>query len=803
MAGLREDLRWALRSLARTPGFTLLAALLLALGIGVNLAIFTLVDGTLLRPLPYGRPERLVALWEQTPAQGRVRDYFSAADFLDWQRETTRLEDLCALSTTAMNLAGDAEPERVRVGRVSWTFLPVLQVRPLLGRGFTSEEDAPGAARVALLTYEFWRRHGGDPALVGRSLRLDGMDTLVVGVMPPGFEFLHRLKGSDLFMPLALTAAERSSRNRHWLTGVARLRDGATAAQAEGELKAVCDRIQRAEPDSNTGYTARVAALQDEVVKDARGTLWALLGAVGFVLLIACANVANLLLARGSRRNLELAVRSALGATRPRLFRLLLAESCLLGLLGGILGLGASRLVTAGLGALLGLPPGAAQGAGPRVFAPAAAALALSLAAALLSGLVPASRFSALDAGPALRDGARGAGTPGQRRLSRLLVAGETALATALLIGAGLLLRTLRHLQTVDPGFDPAAIVIQVALPGTAYRGNGPQGDFARRIQARLEAIPGVTAAGVMDNLPLSGSMRQAGYDLAPGLPPKPDQLAFCYRASPGCFRAMGIPLVRGRDFEPGDREAAIVTESFARRHWPGQDPLGRRLFIAEEDHHGMIILGVVGDVSHESLALPARPGFYVPLLDPEPAYLTAPGLVLVIRARTPPAALLPAFRLALRDVDPALPLGPVRTMADLMDQNRRDARARGILFGGFALLALGLVGAGTFGVVSYLTGMRLRELGIRAALGADRAELLVLALGQGLRMLALGGAAGLVMALLLARTLRSQLAGVGPLDPGAYALSLVLVAGCGLLACLVPAWRAARVDPASLLRTE
>lgn len=797
MPGLLDDLKWALRSLARTPGFTFLAAVLLALGIGVNLAIFTLVDATLLKPLPYGRPSGLVALWEQVPSRAILRDYFSAADFLDWQRESTRIRGMCALSTGAMNLSGGQEPERVRLGRVSWNFLDVLEVRPFLGRGFLPEEDAPGAPRVALLTHAFWRRHGGDPGLVGRSLRLDGTDVLVVGVLPPGFDLGLRVGGSEIFMPLALTGAERANRGRHWLTAVARLRDGATAREAEEELKSVAARILAASPGLAHGQTVRVAPLRDEVVKDARGTLWALLGAVGFVLLIACSNVANLLLARGSRRGLELAVRSAMGAGRARMFRLLLAESFLLGLLGAVLGWFAARMVVSGLAVLLGLPP--AAGGLPE----ALLALALSLASALLSGLLPASRFSAVDPGSALRDGVRTSGTPGQHRLAGLLVAAETALATALLIGAGLLLRTLVHLQTVAPGFDPSAIIIQVSLPASRYPGNAAQGDFARRIQARLEAVPGVLGASVMDNLPLSGSMRQAGYDLEPGVPSQADQLAFCYRAAPGLFKALGVPLVRGRDFEPTDTAATLVTESFARRHWGAQDPLGRKVFIDAEDRGGMTVLGVVGDVRHESLAAPVRPGFYMPLLDPEPAYITAPGLVLVVRAAAPPAALLPSFRQALREVDPDLPLGAVRTMADLMDLNRKDARARGILFGGFALLALVLAGAGIFGVVSYLTGMRRREMGIRAALGADRNDLLGLVVGQGLRMVAAGGAAGLVLAFALARGLQSQLHGVGPLDPVAYGLAAGLVGLGGVLACLAPALRAARVDPAVALRAE
>ena len=798
MTSLWDDLKWAGKSLARTPGFTALAALLLALGIGVNLAIFALVDRTLLRPLPYGRPGQLVALWEQDPSRGALREYFSAADFLDWQRQATRLSGMCALSSTAMNLIGAAEPERLKVGRVSANFLGVLAVQPALGRGFLAEEDGPGAAKVALLTYEFWMRHGGDPSIIGRSLRLDGIDTVVVGVLPPGFDFGQRVAHSDLFIPLALAPAEQVDRQRHWLTAVARLRDGASRAQAEAELQAICQQLARAFPDSNSGYSARVAPLREELVKDAKGTLWALMGAVGCVLLIGCCNVANLLLARGGRRRPELAVRAALGANPGRIFRLVLAESCLLGLVGGALGWLAAALTGTALASILGLPPGAQGG-----WASLLAAVGLTLAAALLSGLVPALRARAAAPAEALHGGGRSAGSRGQHRLTALLVAAETALATALLIAAGLLVRTLVTLQTVAPGFDPHAIVIQVALPAARYPGNGAQGEFARRIQARLRAIPGVAAAGVMDNLPLSGSMRQAGYNLEPGGPDRPDQLAFCYRAAPGYFRAMGIPLVRGRDFEPSDRDAVIVTEALARRHWPGQDPLGKRIFIDAEDHHGMSILGVVGDVRHEALALPPRAGFYRPLLDPGPAYITAPGLVLVLAAQAPPAALAPAIRQALREVDPDLPLGPVRTMADLMDQNRKEARARGILFGGFALLALGLAGAGIFGVISYLTGMRRRELGIRAALGASRGQLLGLVLGQGLRMLAVGGAIGIVLAVLLARALQAQLVGVGVLDPASYLLAALLVVGTGGLACLGPGLGAARTDPAEALRIE
>ena len=790
-----DDLKWALRSLARAPWFTALAVILLALGIGANLAIFTLVQRTLLRPLPYGHPDRLVAVWEQVPRRGTTRDYFSAADFQDWQRASTRLKNLCALSTGAMNLAGDGEPARVRVGRVSWNFLATLEVTPALGRGFLPEEDTPGAPKVALVTYEFWRKRGSDPAMVGRSLRLDGVDTQVVGVLPPGFDLAHRVAHSELFTPLALTPAELANRQRHWLTAVARLEGGATRSEAQDELKAVCERIAVMDPQNNAGYSARLSPLRDEGVKDAKGTLWALEGAVLFVFLIACTNVANLLLARGFRRQPELGVRAALGADRSRLIRLLLAESAVLGLLGGALGLLVCGWLLTGLASLLGLPPGTGD-----FWSLLPAAFGLSVAGALLSGALPISRFSAVHPGQAMRDGARSTPTPGQHRLSRWLVAAETALATALLVGAGLLVRTLVHLQTVKPGFEPKAIILQVALPGPRYRGNASQGEFARRAQARLEALPGVQAVGVMDNLPLSGSMRQAGYGVD-GLPDQPDQEAFCYRAAPGYFRAMGIPLSRGRDFDPSDRSVAIVTDSFARRHWPGQDPLGHRLSLEADDPHGLTIIGVVGDVSHESLALPPRPGFYTNLLDPEPAYLTAPGLVLVIKAQSPPAALLPALRAAVRDLDPDLPLGTVKTMADFMDQSRQDARNRGLLFGGFSLLALVLAGAGMFGVVSFLTGMRVREMGIRAALGASRGDLSALVLGQGLRMLAAGGVAGLLLALALARALQGQLHGVSALDPATYALAALLMAGVGVLACALPAWRAAGVDPAVALR--
>ena len=797
--GLLEDLKWALRSLARTPGFSLLAAFILALGIGANTAIFSLVDQALLRPLPYPAPGRLVALWEQTPLRGGLREYFSAADFQDWQSEATQFKAMAALTPAAMNLTGALEPERLKVGRVSGTFFTVLGVRPVLGRGFLPEEDVPGAPRVTVATHEFWqRRLGGDPGAVGRSLRLDGADVLLVGVLPPGFDCAHRIAKSDLFTPLALTDAERNNRNRHWLTAVGRLREGATVQGAELELKGICARLERENPGTNAGYSARVAPLRDELVRDAKGTLWALLGAVGFVLLIACANVANLLLARGARRQRELAIRSALGADRGRLFRLLLAESALLGLLGGAGGWLAAGVIGQGLAAQLGIQPGQGRAA-VLVFT-----LGVSLAAALLAGLTPAWQFSAADRGEALKEGAKGSASPAHNRLRGLLVAAEVALATALLIGAGLLLRTLHHLQNVAPGFQArGAFTIQVTLPARKYPGNGAQGDFARRILPRLEAIPGVQAASAMDVLPLSGYLRGAGYDVE-GLPPTKEGFeSICHRASPGYFRAMGIPLLRGRDFEPQDTQAVIVNEVLARRHWGQGDPLGQRLRVGGDDHPALTIVGVVGDVRHDGLAQEPRAECYVPLLDPGSPDITAPYVVLVLRSQVPPQGLLPALKRALGDVDPELPLGAVRTMEEMLDQNRKDARARGILFGGFAALALVLAGVGIFGVVSFLTGLRTREIGIRMALGAQLRDVLGLVVGQGLRMVAAGLGAGLLLAFCLGRLLQAQLHGVGPLDPLTYGLVAVLLALVGALACLLPAVRAGRVDPVVALRNE
>lgn len=802
MAGALQDLRRALAALLRAPAFTATATLILALGIGANAAIFSLVDRILLRPLPYPQPERLVAIVGAVPSRGVTINPLSAPDFTEWQRDSREIPDMAAVFNAGLNLTGGQEPQMLSAGRVSWTFFKVLGVPPALGRGFLPEEDRDGGPAAVVLAHEFWqRRFGGDPGLVGRSIRLDGRDVTVVGVLPKDFSFPFFMGRFDVLVPASFSRDRLEARGNHFFGAVGRLRPGTTVAAAQEELRGFAARQAREFPDTNANFTVRVCGLQEMLVKDARATLLMLTGAVAAVLLIACANLMNLMLARAARRQREMAVRAALGAGPAALVREALAESLVLGLLGGCFGLLLGRWTLDGLARLLDLAP-------RYRLAPALDGrlvlftLGLSVLAALLTGLMPALKGPGPRLADALKEG-KGSATSSHPRLRGLLVAAETALATALLVGAGLMLRTLLHLQTVDPGVKADHLLMaQVILPNGRFKDPAARTAFLEDLRLRLAALPGVSAAALSDSPPLMGSTSSSSYDLD-GREFVDDRQAILHHVSSGYFRAMGIPVLRGRDLAPGETGAVVINQAMARHDFPGADPLQGRLSVDRANQPMLPIVGVVGDVRHQSMADPMRPEMYYPMGGG--LVIGAPTDMVCVALRTvpEPQALVPALKQAVAALDPDLPVNTPRAMTELMARDRKDAQARSLLLGGFAALALVLAGVGIFAVVNFLTALRTREIGVRMAMGARVADVLALVVGQGLRMALAGTLAGVAIALALRRALEAQVVGVRTWDPVTLAGVVVLLVLVAALACLLPAARAARVDPMVALRSE
>jgi len=802
MHRILDNLRWALRSLIKTPGFTATAILILALGIGANAAIFSLVDRVLLQPLPYREPDRLVAIAGAVPTRGRLNNPLSAPDFLDWQRETSCLESMAGVDNTAKNLTGGTEPQIVPAGRVSWNFFQVIGVHPALGRDFTPEEDRAEGPKAVILTHEMWmRRFGGDPALVGRSIRLDGLDTQVVGIMPPGFRFSYHVGGADMLLPMAFVPGELTKRGEHFFGCVGRLKPGATVAAANEDLKAIAARLATTYPDTNRNFTANVSLLQSQIVRNSRGTLLVLLGAVAFVLLIACANLMNLMLARGARRQREMAIRAALGAGPATLIGAALAESLILGLMGGAVGLLLARWTMAGLVEILGmLVPGLRNvPMEPRLVL---FTFGLSAAAAMLFGLVPALKLEGLHLSDSLKEG-KGSSNASHPRLRGLLVASETALATALLIGAGLMLRSLQHLHSVDPGFKAGHVLtVHLSLPEYKYKDVPSRAALVDGLLHRLAASPGVEAAAVNDTPPFQGSTSSSGYDLRGQLGGE-GQEAIDHHISTGYFKAMGIPILKGRDFAPGETEGVLISEGTARRDFPHSDPLQGAISMDAATEPFIPVIGVVGNVHHHSLTEDPHPEMYFALANTHSGGFAIQHFVVMVRTSAAPAAMEATLKQALRELDPDLPLGSIRTLEYAVAQDRQAAKARGLLLGSFAGLALLLSGIGIYAVINFLTALRTREIGVRMALGARVADVVRLVVGQGLRM-ALGGVAvGVVIALVMGRFLDTLIAGVKFWDPSTLGLVVSVLALVAAAACLLPALRASRVDPMIALRSE
>jgi predicted permease len=809
-----QDVRYGVRVLAKHKGYTAVAVLTLALGIGANTAIFSVVNDLLLRPLPYNDAERVVMLWEVTPS-GRHMNTTSRANFRAWRQQSTSFESMSGFTDQRLNLTGFGEPEEVSVQLATPELFKVLGVEPLLGRALVEDDGRAGSAGV-VLSYGFWkRRFGGDPGLVGRSITLNGEPYNVVGVMPPSFYWHIKQRSATgkpaemwgvLTIPPPGDPASASERGR-FLSVVGRLKRGVTFEQAEAEIKTIHARLGQ-DSSFNKNYTAEVIPLREQLVGNIRPALWVLLGAVGLVLLIACANVANLLLSRVAAREKEIALRTALGARRTRVIRQLLTESLLLSLLGSALGL---FVAWWGIGALVAISPRdlvSLQNVGINMTV-LVWTLAVTLLTSILFGIAPALVATRLNLNDALKEGGKGADAQGSRsrRLRGVLVVGEVALALILLAGAGLLVKSFAQLRKIDTGFETDNILTMVLrLPASKYKEDPQYVAFFRQALERVRAMPGVNSAGVVNFLPLYGGLGAATSFNVEGkpVPPRGTGPSTNVRvADSGYFKTLGIPLRRGRTFtdveESEARHVILVSESFARKFFPDEDPLGKRIkvFMAQ-DPAWTEIVGIVGDVRYDNLTAEAEPFVYYP--QPE---LTYEFMTLVVRTAGDPAEMAPAIRRELAAIDPDQPVSDVRTMTQVMADTVARARFNTLLLTIFAGLATLLAAVGIFGVMSYSVQLRTREIGLRMALGAQPGRVLMLVLRQGLLLTLIGIGVGLAGALALSRVMSGLLYGVTASDPATFAAIVVVLAVVSLIACYIPAHRATRVDPLIALKYE
>jgi len=795
-----QDVRYALRSLRRHPVFALTAILTLALGIGANTAIFTAVNGVLLRPLRYPEADRLLTVWGHHPSIGR--ETASLPDFLDW-RKARSFSGMAAWANTLFTVTGTGEPQVVSGALVTSNYFRVLGAPIPTGRDFRDEEER-GAARVVVLSQGYWQRaYGGRVDVVGRQITLSGIPYTIVGVGARGLTLPDEV---DIWAPLQTDTT--LGRRNDFLQVIGRLAPGVAPETARQELATIARRLEAEYPGSNAGWGVELIGLQERIVGEIRPALLVFMGAVGLVLLIACANVANLMLARVATREREVTIRAALGASRRRLVRQLLTESVLVALAGGVLGLG---LAVWGVGALRALDPGTLPRLEEvRVDAGALAfALVLSVSTGLLFGVVPAIRVLGFDLRGGLAEGGRAlSGARSGARTRTALVLAEVALASVLLVGAALLLRSFVGLQRIDPGFSPRGILTaRVTLPRSRYDDPSRQVAFAQTLLERARELPGVASAALTTDAPVDDGLPYWAISLAGVEQPPPEvvQDAVVYRVSPEYFRTFELPLVRGRVFDAGDRgestPVAIVSQALARRYWPGRDPLGSRITFgdpADSTTTWMTVVGIVGDVRQEGAVSPAYPQIYVPL-----AQISSRSIVVALRTTRDPLALAPSLRQALAAVDPNLALSKITTMEQRVASTLARPRVNALLLAAFAATALVLAALGIYGVIAYSVVQRTRELGIRVALGARAEDVLGMVMREGLTPVLIGLAIGLAAAATGSRVLRSLLYGVAPTDLGTYAAVAVFLAAVAGAASYVPARRAARSDPMTALSEE
>ncbi len=820
MQTLWQDLRYGARMLLKQPSFTLIAVLTLALGIGANTAIFSVINGVLLRPLPYEQSDRLVLVNERS----RQMDGMSISwpNYTDWRAQQRVFDGIAVYNRGNYNLTGTGEPEQLRAGQVTANLFSVLRVKPLVGRVFTADEDKPGGAPVVVLSYGLWqRRFGGDAGLVNRTLSLNDKSYTVIGVMPEGFKFPSRV---EMWVPvgqLAGEAAWQQRGNHPGLYGVARLKDGVTIEQARTGMDNIAAGLETRYRDSNDGNRVRIIALLENYVGDVRQRLWVLLGAVGFVLLIACANVANLTLARATLRQKELAVRAALGAGRWRIARQLLTESVLLAVLGGGGGL---LLAQWGVELILkvspdGIPRAAEINLDSRVLG---FTLLVAILTGVIFGLIPAWQASKVGLHEALKEAGRG--NSGRQWLRGSLVVTEIAAALMLLVGAGLLIRSFYRLHQVNPGFSYDRLLsVNIALPERKYN-EQQQRDFYVHLLDNLRATPGVESAAVASGLPLGNNGWQNSFVVEgrPAPPVSETPLVELCLISPDYFKTLGIPLKAGRYFNAQDNKqhlagrdlsgyraderrplglnVIIIDEELARKHWPNEDPVGKRLRLGPDTRlPWLTVVGVVGRVRMEELKSGA--GFVQGYV----AYEQTPfgNMTLVVKSALDPTTLIATVRRQVLALDPNQPIYGIRTMEQIRDESIVTEKLNLTLWSLFAALALALALVGVYGVMSYAVTQRTHELGIRVALGAQSSDVLRLVIGQGMRLALLGVVCGLGGAWLLTRLMKNWLFGVSATDPLTFGVIAVLLALVALLACWIPARRATKVDPMVALRCE
>jgi predicted permease len=800
---VRQDLRYALRGLRRQRRYSVAAVLTLALGIGANAAAFSVVYGVLLRPLSYTAPERLVWVWDSQP--GAAMNPVALPEFLDWRRESRSFEAMAAIVSRDFTLGGSGQAERISGVAASAELLEVLGLAPALGRGFRPQENHAGQGRVVMLTQAFWRRtFGADAGVVGRSLLLDGERYEVVGVLPDSFRLAPR---AQVWTPLDQQTGA-FDRGPHSLMVLARLAPGVPVERAQAELQQVARGISEAHPGTNVGHRVRLEPMLEWAVGHVRTTLLALLGAVGFVLLIACANVANLLLARASGRRRELAIRSALGASRARLAAQLLTESALVALLGGAVGLALAYGCTSLLVSLQ--PPGLPRLRDIRVdLAAVGFTTLIALLTGLLFGLAPALFASKLDANGALREGRAGGTTRHGRSARRVLVVAELALTLVLLTGAALMLQTLSRLRGVELGFETdGALSVGLLLPEARYPDEASANELYRRLLERVQALPGVESAGVVTDLPLTGSYTSDYFRIegrpAPGHGEGPG--SGYHVVSPGFFDAMGIRVLRGRGFTeedaPGTPGTVVISDNMARRHWPAGDAIGQRVLFQGQRGGALTIVGVVSDVRYFDAQTEPLLEAYVPYRNNPLELPTLRSMTLVVRGAGP-ASLIPAVRRELHELDADIPAFNVKSLDERLADTLAPRRFHTTLLGAFAAIALALALVGVYGVIAYTVSQRKREIGLRMALGARRSDVVRLVLGEAALLAALGVATGTASALALSRFVQGLLHGVRATDVTTLALVSALLVSAAILASAVPAARAARVEPLRALREE
>ena len=808
MFKLLQDVRYAFRLLAKSPGFTAIAILTLALGIGANTAIFSVVNGVLLRPLPFRDPSQLVLIAEKSSFPVISTSY---ENYLDWRDQSHSFESMEATRGGAITLTGAGDPERLNVRMVTAGLFSMLGINARVGRTFLPEEDRAGGTPVALLSYGLWqRRFGGSQEIIGKAINLDAQPYTVVGILPSGFQILQP---ADIFLPF-MPWAKTLPDDRNWHPGIiplARLKSGVSREQARVDMVGITKRLEQQYPDYNTGTSADVVGLQDQIVQNSRPALLLLLGAVSFVLLISCVNVANLLLARAASRGREVAIRTALGAGRARVIRQLLTESVLLSLAGGLLGV---LMASAALGPLLKLaagsvPQGAPIGLDPWVLAFTAG---VSLLTGLLFGIVPAMRTAKLDLREALNEGSRGSTAgPGQHRLRGVLVAMEIALAMLLLVGSGLLLRSFSRLQEVPPGFQPDHLLVaDIPLSQTAYAKPENRYQFFDRLVERARTLPGVRSAAAASFLPVSGGGSVIHFNIT-GRPPKSPHefVAAGYRTiTPNYLETLGVPLLQGRLFTHADNEKSpavvAINATMAHTFFPNENPLGKRLQLGalpDQQVPTMEIVGVVGDV-RPGLGIDPQAEMYLPYRQAD-LVLPVFQLSVVMRTAGDPTLQTSALRSALAEIDPNQPLVRVRTMEENMATTVAQPRFRAWLIGIFAALALVLAAVGVYGVMSYTVTQRTSEIGVRVTMGAQPQDVFRIIVGEGLRLALIGVGVGLVTALALTRLLRSFLFGISAYDPLTFVGVSLLLTLVALAASFFPARRATLVDPLVALRYE